>query len=531
MKPLVKDTYRFFVRSHSIQFISFYVAAAFGAITNVLLPVSIGGLTAIMDSGSSAKSKLFGLIPFHPQTLKGFFLFFTLVLIVRIASIYYTESKSRSLAEKLAATLREKLFESIAYMKPEYYNREGKSNISQRFFNDMTYIKSWLTKLVLGAPSDIMLLILSLCLLFAMSWQVAIGIIVILILFAFISLGFAKIVKDHTRERNEKRSAMMQKVIAFSENYLSVKILNREKLAVDDFTDANNQFYTSNIPINQKKALIEAIQPFQIFAIIGWILYYFSVISMHGETSSMMTSVLLILYSQGPMRRLTRIPGIKAQAELSFDSIEKQFNRKPESESRSKEMSAIYGLISFDDQFVQPSTTAKIVTQNSGWTQNFLHTWMRTKSGRMNILLDKIPLTTLEPFEVRKRTAFISHNISPVGENIYKIISYSANPEKSESAIRLLKKLNVDCGPSGLDATLTEIQKLNGPDLFWKLNVARAVFSKKEIIIAQIPWTELSAEGTESICNVLNSYRGKRTILIIGNNPPENLITDKSISI
>lgn len=526
-----KKIFREFFKTHRFHFFRFYTIGAIGALANVLLPISIGGLVAISDSSNSAKSKLFQLLPFHPQTIGGFFIFFAALLAIRILSIYSTELQTRSLSELFAGQLRERLFSSVVYMKPEYFNKEGKANVSQRFFNDMTYIKSWLGKFVMGAPIDAFLLLTTMSVLFGMSWLVLLGTLAILGLFSVLSFLLASSTKHLTKIRNQQRSAMMQKVVALSENYLSVKMLNREKLAADDFTPTNSAFTASNTPIHQKRALLESLQPLQVFLIIAWIMVYFSLISDAADTSSMMTCVLLVLYSQGPIRRLTRIPSIRAQAHLSFDSIDKQLLRTPESSNRQKEIEKTYGLISFDGAFIQPNTTVSLTFQHKEKIVEFTHAWTKLKPTQLNVSLDQVALSAMEPFELRKRATFVLSSVSLIGSSLFSMLSYTTTDDRKDSVLKILHRLDIPATAEELELNFSEIQQLHPQDLFWKLNIARAIISKKSIVILHIPWNELALPSVVKITELLNSYRGKRTFIVLGADLPTAVLVDKKIDL
>lgn len=526
-----KEIFREFFKTHRFHFFRFYVVGAVGALANVLLPISIGGLLAISDSSNSAKTKLFQLLPFHPQTIGGFFLFFAVLLAIRILSIYSTELQTRSLSEQFVGLLRERLFSSVVYMKPDYFNKEGKANVSQRFFNDMTYVKSWLGKFVMGAPIDAFVLLVTMSVLFGMSWLVLLGTLAILGLFSALSFLLAKTTKQLTKTRNQHRSAMMQKVVALSENYLSVKVLNREKLVTDDFSPTNVEFTASNTPIHQKRALLESLQPLQVFLIIAWIMVYFSLLSDSSDTSSMMTCVLLVLYSQGPIRRLTRIPSVRAQAHLSFDSINKQLLRKPESINRQKEIEKTYGIISFDGAFIQPNTTVSLAFHHKEKVAEFTHAWTKLKPSKHKISIDQIALSDIEPFELRKRATFVLSSVSLVGPSLFSMLSYTTTDDRKDSVLKILHRLDIPATAEDLAFNFSKIQELYPQDLFWKLNVARAIISKKSIVILHIPWSELALPSVVKITELLNSYRGKRTFILLGADLPSALLVDKKIDL
>lgn len=507
-----------------------FTVGLLGAFANVILPVSIGGLLSILNDSTSAKSKLFEWIPFHPTTINSFFIFFVVVLFIRIISVFIVESQGRWLAEDLVFRLRVEMFQTMAYMKPKDLDKHSSAQSSQRYFNEMTYVKNWLTKVTFGGPIDLCILIFSLLIITSISWVVSLLVLSVIGIFGLVTLFFSKFIKEHTKERNTKRAKMMASVLEFTQNNLSVKILNREKLAVDEFKETSQEFLESNLPLNNKRALLEAMQPLQIFSIIGIILVYFSYYSSEQQASSMVSCVLLVLYSQGPIRRLSRIPGIRAQAKLSFTSIEKQLQKEAESVLRNKNLDKTYGLITIDSAFIQPKTTA-LVSASSDVMKELYKTFTGLKSGSLNVLLDERPFKTMESFELRKRIAFVHKDISLIGNSIYNIISYSAEEDRKEAALKMLGRLDVKLGKDGLEGSLQEVLKLNGPDVFWSLSLARAFFSNKEIIFISLPWEELTSSQSLILTNFINRYKGKRTVIILSKELPESLLIDKKVTL
>ncbi len=530
MDTKTRQIVRIFFKEKWTWVSTLYFFGMIGAFANVLLPVSIGGLLSIIDESSSTKARLFELIPFHPTSMDAFFLFFATLLVLRIVSVFIIESFGKRLSESLVFRLRVALFERLTLMKLNTKNHSESAKSSQRFFNEMTYLKSWLTKYIFGAPIDVMILLVSLALITALSWKVTLVIGGIILFFTGISIFIARFIKQDTQLRNEKRSSMMRSVLHFTDNALSYKVLNREKLALEEFTQSSEAFYESNLPLNNKKAMLEALQPLQVFLIIGWILLYFSYVSVERDPSSMMTCVLLILYSQGPLRRLTRIPAIRAQAKLSFASIERQLNKNEESKERRKDLPTSYGLLSWEDGFVQPKTS--VFLEGKSVT---LEEWFSAFSGlsrkRIQISLDNKNIDNIEPFELRKRIAFVHSSIALLGDSIYKIISYTASEERSEAALKMLTKLNLRLPENALNGSLKDVEKLNNTAYFWKLSLARAFFSKKEIVSITLPWDELNEDDLRVIVSFVNAYRGKRTILLLGTSLPKDLLIDKKVQL
>lgn len=530
METKARQIVRIFFKEKWTWISTLYFFGIIGAFANVLLPVSIGGLLSIIDQSSSAKARLFELIPFHPTTIDQFFWFFGVLLLMRIISVFIVESFGKRLSEALVFRLRVSLFESMTLMRLNSRSHSANAKSSQRFFNEMTYVKSWLTKYVFGAPIDVLILLVSLSVVTALSWKVTMVIAGIILVFTGISIFVAKYIKDDTQRRNEKRASMMSAVLHFTENALSFKVLNREKLALEEFMQSSEAFYQSNLPLNNKKAILEALQPLQVFLIIGWILLYFSSISLEKDPSSMMTCVLLILYSQGPLRRLTRIPGIRAQAKLSFASIERQLDKVPESKERQKDLPISYGLITWEEAFVQPKTSV-FLEGRSGILEEWFHSLSGLSKKHLPILIDNKSISHIEPFELRKRIAFVHSSVALVGDSIYKLISYTASEERSEAALKMLSRLHLKLPEGGLNGTLKELQRLNDSAHFWKLSLARAFFSKKEIVFINLPWEELNDEDARVIISFVNAYRGKRTILYLGSNVPKDLLIDKKVQL
>lgn len=507
-----------------------YIVGLLGAFANVILPVSIGGLLSILNDSTSAKSKLFEWIPFHPTTINSFFIFFAVVLTIRIVSVFIVESQGKWLAEDLVYRLRVEMFQTMAYMKPKDLDKHSSAQSSQRYFNEMTYVKNWLTKVSFGGPIDLCILIFSLFIITSISWVVSLLMISVIGVFGLLTLFFSRYIKEHTKERNTKRAKMMASVLELTQNNLSVKILNREKLAVDEFKETSQEFLESNLPLNNKRALLEAMQPLQIFSIIGIILIYFSYYASEQQASSMVSCVLLVLYSQGPIRRLARIPGIRAQAKLSFNSIEKQLQKEAESLIRNRNLDKTYGLITIDSAFIQPKTTAH-VSASSDQMKELYKTFAGLKSGSFNVLLDERSFKIIEPFELRKRIGFVHKDIALLGNTLYQIISYSAEEDRREAAMKMLGRLEVKLGKDELEGSLQEVTKLNGPDIFWNLSLARAFFSNKEIVFLSLPWEELPSSQAVVLSNFINRYKGKRTIIILSRELPESLLIDKKVTL
>jgi ABC-type bacteriocin/lantibiotic exporter with double-glycine peptidase domain len=143
-------------------------------------------------------------------------------------------------------------------------------------------------------------------------------------------------------------------------------------------------------------------------------------------------------------------------------------------------------------------------------------------------------LNDLGAHDLRKFISAVSDDFPLLGNTIFEAISYSRKDTKKENAAELVARLGLCSAEHQADYLERKI-KTYGSDLSSgerrMLQFARAVLTKKPILLLDEPFLGLNDISQTILCTEINKMKSTYLIILIANNLPDQLTIDQTLTL
>ncbi len=529
------------------------LAAIVNSLLNVVIPLSIGKFYELALNESGSKSKLLDKAGLHIGDLSSFFIFFFSLVVARalfgFLELYCTEM----VEEKMVNDTRQQLFQSQLNQTLESFQSKQVGKYLLRYSSDLSAIQNYITKGSIKFIADILFFVFTFCILLLLNKSLALIVLLAFVLVGIIIYFLTTRQKAPSEQRRRARSAMFEFVETRLNTFITIKALNRVEPELEQFRKRSNTLYVESKSYHLWHSFINSLLPALFFAVLGiamWSLVQGDGADVIGSQSTLLVFILMLLYSQSVFKRLLRVPSVRQQGIISFNNLLSVMNMPAEAladkevakndiKGQLKLESISFGykegnalLNDFSAHFKPKSVTLISGAQGSGKSTlvKLLLALYRPVKG--SIFLDDKNYAQMSEHAIRKSIAVVSEEIPLLGNTVFKVVSYSRNPDKRAKVNEVLKKLNIrfqSNDDDNLDYELTNGARNVSANERKMLQFARALLTRKKILVLDDPFVGLSTDSAATVVKLLNEMKQEKTIILLCNELPQELLIDKTI--
>lgn len=311
------------IRKHSFTFAGVLAVGLLNNCVSFLLPVSIGEFFVIQFNESVTKGKLLAWLGIHLNSLYEFYIFFIVLLILRILFGFIESIGNYRLAELFVKDLREKAFYAQIFWPSALFSKNLYGKYLLRYSNDMKAIQNYFLNGIIASIKNLLFIFTGLFLLSMIHLNLTLVLGAILLLGSIIIYVIARYQRPFIKKARSCRSSLLAFVAKTFSNFKEIKQHGREKEFLRNFNGRSEDLYHANTRSNKVESLLQNIVPFMIFLMIGIFLWQMTFFYGRISTVDGLMMILIILMMQGAFRRLLKVPGYLNKGNISMQKIDK----------------------------------------------------------------------------------------------------------------------------------------------------------------------------------------------------------------
>ena len=529
------------------------LSAFLSSLCSVLLPLSIGSFYQIAFNETSGKNELLERLGVSMVSLSSFFTFFAALTLFKGLLTWIEHLSMRTIEERITHDVRSRLFHAQMNHDFDAFHTRSAGKYLARYSSDMLAIQQYVSKGVIKPIADGLFLIAAFIMLFQLNSNLSKALLIVFITGSILMVLVSSMQKKPNETRRNARSSLLgfieQRLHAIS----TIKVFNRARPEELKFAKRNNQLYKSSIRFQLFNGLNKALPQLIFFAAIGILLF----ISVQGDykesasSSSVLIFILILLYLQSVYKRLLRVPSLLASGATSFDNLMAVLNLPHEIMHTHLEKSDLRTNLSIRIENLSFAYTAghpilKTVSASipfghtcrvdgkAGSGKSTLQRLLLKLHGieRGRIFISGHDINDIGAHDLRRLMTTVSDDYPLLGNTIFEAISYSRKEVKRTSVADVLMQLGLTT-PEGADVYLDRRIHSTANDLSSAerrmLQFARALLTKKPIMLLDEPFIGLSAEHLSLVCQKLNDLKSTSIIVIIAKEIPLELSIDQQI--
>jgi ABC-type multidrug transport system fused ATPase/permease subunit len=292
--------------------------------TSFLLSVSIGEFFTLRFHSSGSKGKLLKMIGIKIDTLESFFIFFSLLIILRAIFEYFENYVITIQGEKFVMAIREQIFSNQMSWDSERFREKHFGNYLLRYSNDMKAVQNYLTKGVMGGVKDVLFLFMGLVLLSFINLKLTLAYTIMVFVSITIVFLLGKKQRHLVEQSRAKRSNLLSHVTKSFQRHRKIKELSDEQQATSKFSTASELLYLANISNHQFESLLNAVFSFFQYTMIAVVLLMMNYREItHIHKGDALVFILIIMLMNSHLKKILKVPAILNKGIVSFDKINK----------------------------------------------------------------------------------------------------------------------------------------------------------------------------------------------------------------
>lgn len=538
-----------------------------GNVLNVLLPLSIGVFYELELHESGPKAKLMHWFPIHFAETRSFLYGFLLLVLLRAVFVFFERFCSGLVGERLARSLRERLFSTqIRYTATSFAQRPvGKYLL--RYSGDLQAVQQWATQGILVFTGDLFFIGAAFLLLASISVQLTLVFAAVMACGALLTWFMGKKQREYTRRRRNRRSKNLEFVHARLSAFQTIKAFNRENPEQKGFDRNSWKLYKIGLKYQFWAALAQAMMPLFYFGALGLMMFLLTDWRAdksvpHISRAQILIVILLTLYMRAALRRLMQVNIIWQSGWLSFQKLislihlpvearpdEPQDEPMPETPAETTGTTQCeiqiedLGFSYQPDRQIFTNLSLRLVPatitllkgpQGAGKTTFIKLLLCMYTPAQGRILINGVDYKDLTPFEIRKKIAVVSEDMPLLGNTVFEAVAYRPTPERRERTAKMLEQLGLNFAADPDAALAFELNSgaanISAGDRAM-LQVARALLTRKKILLLDEPFKQLDAAHEQILVKRLQKLKPTHTILLVANNIPTGLSIDQTIDL
>lgn len=546
---------RQFVSTNKLLVSLTLVSAFLSSLGSVLLPLSIGIYYQLAFHDQSGKGQILQRIGLEIPSINGFFIFFVSLSFIKGLMVWCENYGLRNIEERFTHHIRSLLFHAQLNHKVSAFQSRPTGKYILRYSSDMLAIQYFLSKGVIKSLSDFAFLIVAFLLLFEINSTLSMALLIIFISGAVIMLFVSRLQQMPNEVRRSARSSLIGFIEQRLHAFATIKAFNRAHPEEQKFDKRNDRFYESAIQFHVISAINKSLPQVIFFAAIGILLYLALPAPDHDTATdgSLLIFILMLLYLQSVYKRLLRVPSIINSGATSFNNLLLLLNLEHESmhtqlTAKTLQENIILHIDSLHFQYeaTQPLLKNISATFNMGEVSRILGPSGSGKSTLLKLLMKMYTpsqghifvgnheINEIGAHDLRKIISAVSEDLPLLGNTIFESISYSRKEAKKETAAILVTRLGLTHEKTSMQYLDRKIKNL-GADLASgerrMLQFARAILTKKPIILLDEPFLGLNMEYETILCKEIMALKKNHLIILISNATPSLLTIDQTLQL
>lgn len=320
---------RQYFRKNRLLISGFIVSGLVRNISAFLLSVSIGEFFSIYFHSEGSKGKLLQMLGISLSDLHAFFLFFSILILIRGVSGYFDNYLSARQGESFVRALREEIFREQLNWSPEIFGRTHFGKYLLRYTNDMKAVQSYLTRGILGGIRDWTFLLIGFLLLMLISPALSGLYISLAILSILVVMLSAVRQKKYILGSRTERNQLVAHVSRSFQRHGRIHERERQEKTVSKFERISAQLFHANIDNHRYESLMQSLFAIMQFLMIGIIFWAMAGSALFAiNVSDALVFILIILLMNSTLKRVLKIPSYLQKGKLSLERIERIMNFK-----------------------------------------------------------------------------------------------------------------------------------------------------------------------------------------------------------
>jgi subfamily B ATP-binding cassette protein MsbA len=477
----------------------------------------------------------------RPEALGAIIIAIGVIVFVKNVFVWTAGQLGASLQEYVTRDLRDSVFTHMERLPLSYFHRTKVGQIIAKIVSDTDQTKALITELVTRSIQNLAQIIVTVVILFRMSWRLAaISLIAAPLLTAALQPILRKLRKGHRRLRNDygEMTSILQEVVS---GVRLVKSFGGERYEDARFSDASHRYSSGMVRINRVAALSQPLTEIIGTSIAMMILWFGAREVMGGgpmDAASLIVFMTYVMRLLPPLKQLSQTP---TTAQQSFAAAERLFevldqSTEERADSGTREVHDLASSIEFrkvgfayetepvldDVSFVAPRGAVVALVGPSGAGKStlvdLLPRFYEPTSGE--ILFDGVDSRQIKLSSLRALTGIVSQDTVLFNDTVRSNIAYGANGKYSQEQIEQAARAAnahdfIMALPQGYDTILGERgTRLSGGQR-QRLAIARALLVDPPILILDEATSALDTESERLVQEAVDRLLAGRTVFVI----------------
>ena len=444
-------------------------------------------------------------------------------------------------SNRLSRSLRDSLFEKMAYMPPSFYEKESSGSLLSRITGDVGMLQSLVGPQLSNVLQSPVTILLSLIIMLFIDWRVTCAVLVLAPIISVVSTVIGRKIKKITGGMQKRLAELNSNIVEKLSNIKVIQSFVREKYEINRVELLNYNYYKDNMrSVMLAEILSPTVEYLSWFGmILGAIIGGYSVLNGYLSSNAFLLFMLLAQRAGSQFKQLSRLNQLKQQITATGDrifdilDIENEITNTPQATC----LDSVTGCIEFKNvDFRYQSSEVQILKNisltvrdgeiialvgpsGSGKTTlvNLLPRFYDPVGGAIYIDGKNIRNVSLE--SLRMNIGIVPQETLLFSGTIYDNIAYgnlSANREQIEDAAAVANALGfINRMPEGFDTLIGERgARLSGGQR-QRIAIARAVLKNPKILILDEATSALDTESEYLVQQALERLMENRTTFVI----------------
>jgi len=524
-----------------------FLAGLCNGICNLLIPVFIGKYYQLAFHTHSPRGRFFDRF-LHLKDLDVFFILFGILILVKTVFTFLEKYLTGYSSEVFSKSLRENLFATQISFTTKAFERKSPGKYLLRYSGDLSAIQRYVMKGILRFTIDLLFLAFALILLVMIDLPLTMIVMAAFPFFFGMAYYLNKYLKRLTIKRRNIRSEMLAFVSSRLHALLTVKVFNRESIEEQKFNKNSEKLFRYGKRYFRLFGSISALFPLFLYFIVCGVLYYAHYQRMHFRKDfpphEILIFIMVLINLLPILRRVLEVNMVWQAGNVSISKILRIFNAETEIKKKEEAFRFEKGRIEILNLKFSYPNGHRVFNGFSAIFPDGKITWLKGAQGsgkstllkiilgiypadEGEILIDGQAISTLNSHVLRKNITLVSDEVFLLGRTVFEAVSYSRKEEKREKAEKILEKLKFSSNGNAaidLDFQLEEGAKNLSAGQRKLLQIARALLTRKKIILLDEVFTGLDKPSRDRVCESLKKLDEKRTIVLVSNDQiPEGI--------
>jgi len=454
---------------------------------------------------------------------------------------YYINVYMMSLIEQsVVRDIRNELYESIANLSLDYFNKSRVGTLISRVTNDVGIVNTALAATFINLIKDPLLLLFYLFIVFVISWELTILALMVSLSTVFIIYLIGKMLRKQALISQEKMANIVSVIQETISGMRVVKAFATEKFETDKFKKESKEYHDTMSKIMVFRKLSSPIsEMLGIFGITVVLWYGGRQVILEGSIApnDFMIFLFALFSMTQPLKALgghyTRIQEGLTAGERIFEIIDtvpmienmenaihvNKLNRSIEF----KDISFDYGegaIIKNINLTIESGKVIALVGPSGAGKSTLASLIPRFYDpSRGEILFDGKNLKELELKSLRRLTGYVTQEVILFNNTIRNNIAYGRPDVSEEEIFKAAKMANahdfINEFPNGYDTEIGDRgTRLSGGQQ-QRISIARAILNNPPILIFDEATSSLDADSEKKVQEAIERLMKNRTVIVI----------------